>query len=160
MSTDHAATIRDFYTAFGRGDGAAMQALYSPDVRFSDPVFGELRGPRAGAMWRMLTGTAQDLRVELAEHAADGDRGSARWIAHYTFTRTGRPVVNDIRATFRFAPDGRIAEHDDRFGLWRWTRQALGPSGLLLGWSPVVQGPVRKQAAASLDAFCAQDTTA
>ena len=160
MSTDHDATITQFYDAFGRGDGAAMEGLYAPDVRFSDPVFGELRGPRAGAMWRMLTGQAEDLRIELAEHAADGDQGTARWIARYTFTRTGRPVVNDIRATFRFAPDGRIAEHDDRFDLWRWTRQALGPSGLLLGWSPVVQGPVRKQAAASLDAFCAQDTPA
>jgi hypothetical protein len=69
-------------------------------------------------------------------------------------------VVNDVRATFRFASDGRIAEHADRFDLWRWTRQALGASGLLLGWCPLVQGPVRKQAAASLDAFCGQDATA
>jgi ketosteroid isomerase-like protein len=160
MTNDHAATIRAFYEAFGRRDGGAMQALYAPAIRFSDPVFGELRGDRAGAMWRMLTGQAQDLRIELAEHDAGAETGRARWIAHYTFSRTGRPVVNDVRATFRFAPDGRIAEHDDRFGLWRWTRQALGTSGLLLGWSPLVQGPVRKQAAASLDAFCAQEATA
>lgn len=158
MTDDHAATIRAFYEAFARRDGAAMAALYAPGVRFSDPVFGELRGPRAGAMWRMLTGQAQDLAVELAEH--DGATGTARWIARYTFSRTGRPVVNDVRATFRFAPDGRIAEHDDRFGLWRWTRQALGPAGWLLGWSPVVQGPVRRQAAAALDAFCAREPAA
>ena len=48
-------------------------------------------------MWRMLTGRADDLKVELLEHEADGDRGSARWVAHYTFTQTGRPVENDVR---------------------------------------------------------------
>ena len=76
-------------------------------------------------MWRMLTGRADDLEVELVEHQADGDRGSARWIAHYTFTQTGRPVENHVRAEFRFA-DGLIAEHRDEFDFHRWSRQALG----------------------------------
>ena len=76
-------------------------------------------------MWRMLTGRADDLKVELLEHEADGDRGSARWVAHYTFTQTGRPVENDVRASFRFA-DGLIAEHRDEFDFHRWSRQALG----------------------------------
>jgi hypothetical protein len=103
-------------------------------------------------MWRMLTGRAEDLRIELVEHAADASTGSARWLADYTFTQTGRQVHNDVRARFRFE-DGLIAEHDDSFGFHRWARQALGPPGLLLGWSPVVQGPVRRQARASLDEF-------
>ena len=130
-----------------------MEACYAPDVRFSDPVFPDLRGPEAGAMWRMLTGQAEDLEIELAEHAAEGDTGSARWIARYTFTRSGRPVVNDVRASFRFGPDGLIREHTDDFNFHRWARQALGPVGLLLGWTPIVRSAVRRKAAARLEQF-------
>jgi ketosteroid isomerase-like protein len=125
-------------------------------VRFSDPVFPDLRGAEAGAMWRMLTGQATDLRIELLEHSAEGDRGSARWRAHYTFTRTGRPVVNDVRASLRFA-DGLIAEHRDEFDFYRWARQALGPMGVALGWTPLVRSGVRRQARASLDEFMARE---
>lgn len=132
-----------------------MEACYAPDVRFSDPVFPDLEGPEAGAMWRMLTGQAEDLEIELADHSAEGDTGSAHWIARYTFTRSGRPVVNDIRASFRFGADGLISEHTDDFDFHRWARQALGLPGLLLGWTPIVKGGVRKQARASLDEFIA-----
>jgi ketosteroid isomerase-like protein len=147
--------IERFYGAFADKDGAAMAVCYAPDVRFSDPVFPDLRGEEAGAMWRMLTGQARDLRIELLEREADDDRGSARWRAHYTFTQTGRPVVNDVRAAFRFE-DGLIAEHTDAFDFHRWARQALGPTGLLLGWTPIVRSAVRRRARASLDEFRAR----
>src|SRR5436189_149274 len=61
--------IDRFYAAFGARDGAAMSALYAPDARFSDPVFTDLTGDEPGAMWRMLTGRATDLRIALAEGA-------------------------------------------------------------------------------------------
>ena len=64
-------------------------------------------------------------------------------------------MLNDIHATFRFA-GGLIAEHRDRFDLHRWARQALGPVGLLLGWTPLVQQSIRRKARAGLDAFIAQ----
>jgi len=146
--------IRDFYAAFAAHDGATMAGLYAPDAHFSDPVFVDLRGEEPGAMWRMLTGRADDLKVELLEHEADGDRGSARWVAHYTFTQTGRPVENDVRASFRFA-DGLIAEHRDEFDFHRWSRQALGAPGLLLGWTPLLRAAVRRRARAGLDEFLA-----
>jgi ketosteroid isomerase-like protein len=149
------ALIERFYGAFSERDGAAMAACYAPDVSFSDPVFPDLRGAEAGAMWRMLTGRAADLRVELVEREADDRRGSARWRAHYTFTQTGRPVVNDVHASFRFA-DGLIIEHRDEFDFYRWARQALGPIGLILGWTPLVRSSVRRRARAGLDEFLAQ----
>src|SRR5215211_776213 len=127
-----------------------MAGCYAPGARFHDPVFQELRGEEPGAMWRMLTSRADDLRVELAEHDADDSTGSAHWLADYTFTQTGRPVHNDVQARFRFA-NGLIAEHDDSFGFHGWARQALGPAGLLLGWTPIIQGPVRRRARAGLD---------
>jgi ketosteroid isomerase-like protein len=146
--------IERFYTAFDRRDGAAMAACYAPGAHFSDPVFTDLNGDEPGAMWRMLTAQATELRIELLEQAADGDRGSARWRAHYVFSQTGRPVVNDVRATFRFA-DGLIADHRDEFGFHAWARQALGTRGLLLGWTPLLRASVRKRARASLDRFIA-----
>jgi uncharacterized protein len=154
MAGANAELIQRFYAAFAVRDGGAMAALYAPDARFSDPVFTDLRGEEPGAMWRMLTGRADDLKVELVEHEADGDRGSARWVAHYTFSQTGRPVENNVRATFRFA-DGLIAEHRDEFDFHRWSRQALGTPGLLLGWTPLLRGAVRRRARASLDEFIA-----
>jgi ketosteroid isomerase-like protein len=147
--------IEDFYEAFDKREGDRMAACYAPGARFSDPVFPGLEGEEPGAMWRMLTGQAKDLSVELLEHEADDDRGSARWLARYTFTQTGRPVVNDVRAEFRFA-DGLIAEHTDSFSFHRWARQALGPPGLLLGWTPVLRAATQRRARASLDAFMAR----
>jgi ketosteroid isomerase-like protein len=148
--------IERFYAAFDRKDGDAMAACYAPDARFSDPVFGELRGEQPGAMWRMLTAQARDLSVELVEHATDkaAETGDARWIARYTFTQTGRPVTNDVQAHFRFA-DGLVAEHDDAFSFYGWARQALGTPGLLLGWTPLLRASVRRRARGSLERFMA-----
>jgi ketosteroid isomerase-like protein len=143
--------IQRFYAAFARHDGDAMAACYAPGARFSDPVFTDLRGEEPGAMWRMLTARAEDLEVRLEEHEAGDERGSAHWLADYTF-RTGRRVHNDIRAEFRFE-NGLIAEHRDSFSFYAWARQALGPPGLLLGWTPLLRGRVRREARAGLDEF-------
>jgi len=150
-------TIERFYAAFDRRDGDAMAGCYAPGARFSDPAFGELRDEEPGAMWRMLTGQARDLRVELGEHAADaGSRtGGADWTARYTFTQTGRPVVNHVHATFRFDAGGLIAEHDDAFSFHTWARQALGTQGLLLGWTPLLRSAVRRRARGNLERFMA-----
>jgi ketosteroid isomerase-like protein len=147
--------IQRFYAAFDRRDGDAMAACYAPDASFVDPVFGRLDADQTGAMWRMLTGQAADLRVELAEHESDGSTGSARWIARYTFTRTGRPVVNEVRATFKFA-DGLIVEHVDKFSFYRWSKQALGRTGTLLGWTPSLQLRVHRDARRRLAAWMQQ----
>ncbi len=159
MSEGNAELIRRFYAAFDAHDGEAMAACYAPGARFSDPVFADLQGDEPGAMWRMLTGRADDLDVDLVEHDADGDRGTAHWLARYTFTQTGRKVENDVHASFRFA-DGLIAEHRDDFSFHRWARQALGASGLLLGWTPILRSAVRRRARAGLDEFIAGDMTA
>ncbi|MDI7065956.1 hypothetical protein QMO17_32445, partial [Klebsiella pneumoniae] len=78
--------------------------------------------------------------------------GRAHWVARYTFSQTGRTVVNRIDARFRFR-EGRIVEHRDAFDLWRWTRQALGVKGVLLGWTSFVQRAIRAQARKGLDLY-------
>ena len=129
-----------------------MAACYAPDVQFSDPVFPDLKGSKAGAMWKMLTSAPGDVKIELLEHDADETTGTAHWRAEYVFSQTGRPVVNDIQARFVFR-DGLIAEHTDDFSFHHWSKQALGPPGLLLGWTPIIKNAVRKKAGARLDEF-------
>lgn len=144
--------LREFYAAFDRRDGEAMSRLYAEDATFSDPVFAGLRDGEPADMWRMLTSRSADLTVELPSCTADESTGSARWVARYTFAQTGRPVVNDVRSTFRFR-DGLVVEQRDDFGFWGWSRQALGVPGLLLGWTPVVRGKVQGTARSALATF-------
>ena len=132
-----------------------MAACYAPDVRFSDPVFPALQGDQARAMWRMLCARGKDLRIEFAEVRAGDHTGSAHWEAWYTFSASGRKVHNVIEARFTFA-NGLIATHTDTFDLYRWSRQALGLKGTLLGWTPLVQGAIRRQAQTALDRFQGQ----
>jgi ketosteroid isomerase-like protein len=149
-------TIERLYAAFGDCNGAAMTACYAPDAHFRDPAFGDLHGEEVGAMWRMLTGRATDLRIELHEHDAGEETGSAHWIARYTFS-TGRPVVNDIQASFRFA-DGLIADHVDEFDFRHWAKQALGPSGHLVALLPPLRKKARAKALEQLAAFRREET--
>lgn len=160
MAEDAAANealIDRFYTAFGRRDHETMAACYADDAHFSDPVFRDLHGDEVRSMWRMLCERGLDLEIEHSDVRADGERGSAHWEADYTFTGTGRQVHNVIDAEFRFE-NGLIAEHTDRFGLWAWSRQALGPVGLLAGWSPPIQNKIRGQARENLRSFMAGAT--
>jgi ketosteroid isomerase-like protein len=153
--TANADLIERFYGAFARRDHETMAACYTPDARFSDPVFRDLRGEEVPAMWRMLCERGIDLELSHSGVEAYGDRGSAHWEADYTFSGTGRAVHNEIDASFRFE-GGLIAEHTDRFDLWAWARQALGPTGALLGWSPPVQNKIRGQARENLAKFMAE----
>ena len=146
--------IARFYAAFNTRDLDAMTAAYADHPRFHDPAFGDLEGDDVMAMWRMLTQRSADLHVDVTGISADDRSGRAHWTAHYTFGPSGRPVRNEIDATFVFL-DGRIAEHRDHFDFWRWSRQALGPAGLLLGWTPMLRNKVRRQAQRRLRAFTA-----
>lgn len=148
----NAALIERFYAAFAARDAAGMKACYHPEIVFSDPVFGELHGERAGAMWAMLCGRATDLDVRASGIEAGDRTGRAHWDARYTFTQTGRAVLNRIDATFEFR-DGLISRHTDRFSFWAWARQALGPAGLLLGWSPPLRRKVSATATRGLDKY-------
>jgi hypothetical protein len=151
------ATIERLYAAFGECNGAAMTACYAPEAHFRDPAFGDLEGADIGAMWRMLTGRAKDLQIELHEHDAGEDSGSAHWIARYTFS-TGRPVVNDIQAAFRFDASGLIVDHVDEFDFRNWAKQALGPSGHLVALLPPLRAKARAKALEQLESHKREET--
>jgi ketosteroid isomerase-like protein len=142
---DHEALIHKLYTAFQKSDGATMAECYHPQATFTDPAFVNLQGAEVGAMWKMLTSRAKDFSMKYSQVEANTDTGSAYWEANYIFSSTGRKVLNKIHSSFRFK-DGKIIEQRDNFNFWRWSRQALGPSGLLLGWTPFLQKKVQATA--------------
>lgn len=154
------ATLERFYTAFAALDDAAMADCYADNASFQDPVFTLQGKPEVAGMWRMLcTATRNqgraDWRLEFSGVQADATQGRAHWEAHYRFSRTGRLVHNIIDARFSFDAQGRILQHTDSFGFWRWSRQALGTPGLLLGWTPMLRTKLRAQADAGLRKFLA-----
>lgn len=143
--------LERFYTAFAKRDHKTMSECYAPEATFEDEVF-TLKGAEIGQMWHMLATNAREFSVEFRDVVADETTGRAHWEAHYLFSSTGRKVHNIIDAEFQLR-DGKIIRHRDRFNFWSWSRQALGLSGLLLGWTPMLHAKVRAQAAKNLAAF-------
>jgi len=145
--------ISDFYRAFAQMDHQAMAACYHEDVIFSDPAFGELRSNRAAAMWQMLLSNEDtQLKVSADNIEADANQGSADWTASYLYGPDQRQVVNHVHARFQLR-DGTIIRHEDLLSLWRCSRQALGLTGLFLGWTPMLRNKVQKMTNSRLDKF-------
>ena len=144
--------IHQFYSHFQACDGQSMANCYHHESQFSDPVFTNLKGDEVGNMWKMLCSRAEDLDIQFSNIQADDLRGSAHWDASYTFSATGRKVINNIDAQFTFK-DGKILTHKDEFNLWRWNSMALGAIGRLLGWTPFLKNKIRKQASRNLNKF-------
>lgn len=141
-----------FYSALQTLNYGEMQASYHPQAQFTDPVFGRLACGEVKAMWEMLLTRSKDLQVAFSNVHATQTAGDCRWEAWYTFSKTGRYVHNIIHSSFEFQ-DGKIFRQKDSFSLWRWSRHALGMTGLLLGWTPLIQNKVKEQARGSLDKF-------
>ena len=152
------ATIERLYGSLAMLDADTMAACYAPDALFDDEVFSLRGAAQIGGMWKMLSEAtrakgADVWRVTWRDVRADATQGSAHWDAHYRFSSTGRIVDNAIDSRFDFTPEGLIAQQRDRFDFWAWSRQALGPPGLLLGWSPMLRKKVRATAAGNLASF-------
>jgi len=144
--------IHKLYTSFQIKDWKTMQACYHEQATFSDPVFQNLNSKELKAMWHMLAESAQDLKIIFGDVKALGNGSSCQWQAWYKFSRTGKSVHNLIEARFKFE-DGLIFRHADTFDLWRWSRMALGASGVLLGWTPIIKNKIRAAARKGLIRF-------
>ncbi len=140
--------VTKFYESFKSLDAEEMAKLYHDEVSFEDPAFGELKGKEVGNMWRMLLDSqkGKDFKVEFKDVHYDSSSGigKAQWEAWYNFSKTGRRVHNIIHAEFTFK-DGLIYTHKDTFDLWQWSRQALGFSGILLGWTSFFKKKLQSQ---------------
>ncbi|PZX92049.1 nuclear transport factor 2 family protein [Flavobacterium aquariorum] len=146
----HEQLILKFYTAFANADAKKMCECYHPNIQFQDPAFGILKGNDACQMWNMLIEKSKgNIKIEFSDIKADDYFGTAKWIATYNFSKTNRKVVNVIHAEFKFQ-NGLIIRHTDNFDLWKWSKQALGLKGFLLGWTGFMQKKIQEQALTSL----------
>lgn len=144
--------LHDFYLAFQSKNFKVMQSCYSEDAHFSDPVFQNLNAAQVRSMWEMLLTAGSDLQVVFNDVEANDTDGRAHWMATYTFTKTGRKVVNDVHSSFEF-DNGKIVKQTDKFSLPRWSQQAFGLKGRLLGRTSFMQNQIRQGARASLEKF-------
>lgn len=145
--------VTKFYTAFQQRDAVTMNSCYSEDIIFSDPAFGLLKGDEVRSMWTMLCRNAKDFSLEFSNiQLLDEEYATCNWTASYTFSQTGRKVVNHIKAYMRLK-DGLIIEHSDAFKLSKWAAQALGWKGALFGWMGWMQRKIQKGARGNLEKF-------
>lgn len=141
-----------FYGAFQRKDYAEMARCYHEEALFSDPVFRHLNKKEVSKMWEMLLKRGKDLKVDFSIVHTNENVVKINWTASYTFSQTGRHVINQIDAQLELK-DGLIFRHTDVFNLYKWSSQALGITGLLLGWTPFVKNGIRNKAMASLKKY-------
>jgi hypothetical protein len=107
-------------------------------------------------MWHMLLskkGAAPTINYTVL-HETDS-QGTVQWIASYHYGVKKRPVVNKVTATFVLL-NGKILQHTDHFDLWNWSKQALGISGYLLGWSDFFKSKIQKKTNQMLDHYIAK----
>jgi ketosteroid isomerase-like protein len=144
--------VTTFYSAFQQLDYKTMQQCYHEDAVFFDPVFEDLNATEVKDMWEMLCKQAKNFSLQFSDVKADDDYGTCKWVAGYTFSKSGKRVVNHVSAYFKFQ-DQKIIEHTDDFDLWKWSRQALGLPGWILGWSAILQKKIRTNAQDHLSSY-------
>lgn len=141
-----------FYHAMSNRDAATMNRCYATDATFSDPIFPNLASDQVQAMWSMLMAGAKDFTVQHRIEHADARTVNVHWLATYTFSQTGRHVVNEVVTEMKFK-DGKIIQQRDHFNFHRWARQALGLPGLLFGWTSWFQNALQNKSREKLEKF-------
>jgi ketosteroid isomerase-like protein len=146
---ENIALIEHFYTAFQQRDYATMQSCYADNAVFNDEAFINLNAAEVKAMWEMLIKRGSDLELSFSNITATDNTATAHWVASYTFSVTGRKVINRIDASFEIS-EGKIIKHTDSFSFYKWSSQALGMPGLLLGWTSFLRKKVQQKALVNL----------
>ena len=148
--------ISTFYRAFQQKDYTTMQQCYAENAVFNDEAFKNLNASQVRAMWQMLISRGKDLVVEFKNIQSEGNTASAEWVATYTFSQTKRKVTNRIKANF-VIENGKIVKHTDTFNFYKWSSQALGMVGMLLGWTSFLRKKVSEGAMKNLEEFMAKE---
>ena len=151
--TNNEKVVARFYTAFQKLDYKTMQDCYSETSSFTDTAFGTLYGSDVKDMWEMLCKNARNFSLTFTPPVSkDEQTVTCDWVAKYTFSKTRKNVENRIHATLKIR-DGKIIEHIDNFNLWKWSRQALGMPGMILGWTDFMRQKINSNARQGLEKF-------
>lgn len=153
----NAQLFHQFYTAMQQRDFDTLRTLYSSETTFTDEAYRNLNYTEVTGMWEMLLTRGKDLTITFEVSDSTETTVAGTWIATYTFTLTGKKVRNVISASMKIS-NGKIVAHRDRFDFYKWSRQAFGFKGLLLGWTPFFKNKVHQLATKSLHKFLATPT--
>jgi ketosteroid isomerase-like protein len=125
----------DFYAALARGDAKGMAAQYDPQVKFHDPLFGNLKGSKeVMGMWNTIMPAANPKTFKIEPKVqpnptqnADGSWNvKVHWDAHYDLGKRHVDNHSDSTLTIR---NGKIVQQRDDWDLDAWTKQALPLAG-------------------------------
>lgn len=144
MSNPVEQVANNFYSAFQQKNANGMIECYHQDLQFEDPAFGKLSYAQTCGMWKMLCESAKDLSIEYSILKSEDEYVEVRWIAEYSFSKTGKFVHNEIIAQLMFR-DGKIIQHTDNFDLFKWAKQAMGLQGWLIGSTPFFRKKLQQQ---------------
>lgn len=148
--------VEQFYMAFSEKNADKMIGYYDDNIVFEDPAFGELQGNKAKSMWKMLLSNNNDIVISYSNIIEEKNIVTAHWTAEYIFSKTGRKVINNVFAKFEFE-NGKIIKHTDTFNLHKWSSQAMGLKGYLLGWTSFFKNKLQKQTNFLLDKFISKN---
>lgn len=132
--SDAVSLIRNYYTAFNRGDPAAMLALLSDDVRH-EPSQGAIRSGKemfAAFLAHMNRCYAEQVIDPVIMASPDGSRAAAEFMLDGRYLETdeglpeakGQPYRLRVGAFFEIS-DGRISRVSNHYNLADWTAQVL-----------------------------------
>ncbi len=151
MNTSNYQLLLTFFTAFAKKDLDAMLDCYHKNVVYDDVSFGKQQQEKAKAVWRFLIkNVGEKAVITFSNIQTSATSGQANGTITYYFGK--RKITNEITATFHFQ-DGKIIYHKDEYNLWKWSQQAFGFVGYLIGWSLAFRWLIRWQMQRSLQAF-------
>jgi len=100
----------------------------------------------------LLSKSGANTKINFSVLDSQDEHKRVNWTAEYLFGKSNRKVVNHIQGRYKFE-DGKIIEHIDSFDMWKWSSQALGISGSLLGWSSFMKNKIQKTTNKQLDRY-------
>jgi hypothetical protein len=119
----HKRIVETLFRSLQTLDHNAMAACYDETAAFSDIAFRLQGRQQIHTMWHMICLKGIDVQVQSIEDV--GDIVHARIVDTYTFSDTGRKVINPIESSFEFR-NGLIAVQRDSCDPLHWARQAFG----------------------------------
>jgi hypothetical protein len=142
-----------YFEGFKNKNPEQMNALYKAGIDgiFNDPVFQNLNTFEVQSMWSMLLRASKDLTTTYKIVEVTDTTATVDWEAHYTYSATGRKVVNNVRSVMQIE-NGLIVKQNDSFDLGKWTGQALPPVvAQVFAWFPDLT--IRKLARKNLNGY-------
>ncbi|WP_018629278.1 nuclear transport factor 2 family protein [Niabella aurantiaca] len=145
--------IELFFSAFGSLDHRGMNALYSKEIIYSDPLFGMLEGEQVADKWEMVCMGIREFELTVIKtEEIDHEYATCKWKATWRSSRSNRRIRFEAKSFMRFA-DQQIIEHSDGFSLTKWIAQAYGIKGEFFGWTNFMKRRVQKEYQRRLEAF-------